>query len=88
MVQIVNTPKITHGHVVPIRPIPETGLFSCEAWKEAAGDAEAEDVFEVVVYNSLTVDPDSAYLSPQDPHCRRPSTVLLRRSHQTRSAGS
>lgn len=88
MGQIVNTPKITHGHVVPIRPIRETGLFSSEAWKEAAGDAKAEDEFEVVVYNSLTVDPDSAYPSPQDPHFPRPSTGVLGESRQTRYVGS
>lgn len=45
-------PKITHGHVVPIAPIAGKGLFGAPAWIEAG-----EQEFEVVVYNSLTVDP-------------------------------
>lgn len=43
--QIINTPQITHGHVIPVRPVSPFGLF------------DLEEEFEVVVYNSLTVDP-------------------------------
>lgn len=44
--------------MVPIAPIPDAGLFGSVAWREAGEVGE----FEVVVYNSLTVDPDSVSL--------------------------
>lgn len=49
-------PKITHGHVVPVLPLAGKGLFGASAWTEGAGLKE-DGTFEVVVYNSLTVDP-------------------------------
>lgn len=55
--QIVNTPSITHGHVVPVSPVqPPIGLFASRVWKLLQG---GENDFDVVVYNSLTVDPES-----------------------------
>ena len=68
--QIVNMPKITHGHVIRIAPVAGSGLFGSPAWQEA----QSEDEFEVVVYNSLTVDPESKSL------LRRRSDVLSKRS--------
>ncbi|WVO15148.1 hypothetical protein L204_102792 [Cryptococcus depauperatus] len=50
--KIMNTPTITHGHVIPIEPtIPHKGLFASRFWKVANKQVD------VVVYNSLTVDP-------------------------------
>ncbi|RSH84052.1 Protein phosphatase PP2A regulatory subunit B [Saitozyma podzolica] len=55
--KIINTPQITHGHVVPVLPVhPALGLFASPAWKDGF---TATEPFEVVVYNSLTVDPTS-----------------------------
>nr|XP_019013933.1 para-aminobenzoate synthetase [Kwoniella pini CBS 10737]OCF52714.1 para-aminobenzoate synthetase [Kwoniella pini CBS 10737] len=54
--KIINTPKITHGHVVPISPVsPKIGLFDSPFWHSSG----IENEFEVVVYNSLTVDPST-----------------------------
>ena len=54
--KIINTPRITHGHVVPIAPVkPAKGLFATKVW-EAAG---IQEKFDVVVYNSLIVDQTS-----------------------------
>lgn len=54
--KIVNTPKITHGHVMRVVPVsPASGLFSSQLFPQAARD----DGFEAVVYNSLVVDPES-----------------------------
>ncbi|WRT63115.1 uncharacterized protein IL334_000018 [Kwoniella shivajii] len=75
--KILNTPRITHGHVVPIVPVfPPIGLFDSPFWASAG----EKDVFEVVVYNSLTVDPVTI---PQElevtawsvPSPDRPSTI-------------
>lgn len=56
--QIINTPRITHGHVVSITPVqPPSGLFASPVWQDATAGKE----FEVVVYNSLTVDPESGF---------------------------
>ncbi|WVQ82863.1 hypothetical protein IAT38_004998 [Cryptococcus sp. DSM 104549] len=53
--KIINTPKITHGHVVKIAPTkPAIGLFASPFW-----DSLASEQFEVVVYNSLAVEPES-----------------------------
>ncbi|WVQ72189.1 hypothetical protein IAR50_001735 [Cryptococcus sp. DSM 104548] len=55
--KITNTPKITHGHVVPIVPVqPALGLFASPLWALVEQQA---DKFDVVVYNSLAVDPSS-----------------------------
>ncbi|WVQ87592.1 hypothetical protein IAS59_001318 [Cryptococcus gattii] len=57
--KIINTPKITHGHVIPVAPVqPPTGLFTSPLF-----DADGKTQFDVVVYNSLTVDPITL---PQD----------------------
>ncbi|OWZ59874.1 para-aminobenzoate synthetase [Cryptococcus neoformans c45] len=57
--KIINTPKITHGHVIPVAPVqPPIGLFASPLWK-----AGGETQFDVVVYNSLTIDPMTL---PQD----------------------
>ncbi|OCF44981.1 para-aminobenzoate synthetase [Kwoniella heveanensis CBS 569] len=78
--KIINTPSITHGHVVPISPVsPTKGLFASPYW-QTDGESEKEQVFEVVVYNSLTADPDTI---PDElevtawsvPSPTRPSTV-------------
>ncbi|KAK4686034.1 para-aminobenzoate synthetase, partial [Tremellales sp. Uapishka_1] len=54
--KIINTPRITHGHVIPVRPTqPLSGVFASKIWKSQS----AEKTFEVVVYNSLTVDPST-----------------------------
>ncbi|WWC90289.1 uncharacterized protein L201_005222 [Kwoniella dendrophila CBS 6074] len=54
--KIINIPKITHGHVVSIAPITRAnGLFGSPFWQSSG----REDKFQVVVYNSLTVDPNS-----------------------------
>jgi len=51
----MNIPSITHGHVVPIAPVrPAVGLFASPVWKQAIGE---QSQFDVVVYNSLTLDP-------------------------------
>ncbi|WVF66767.1 hypothetical protein IAT40_001509 [Kwoniella sp. CBS 6097] len=77
--KIINTPSITHGHVVPISPVsPAKGLFASPFWQRD-GEDEPDD-FEVVVYNSLTADPDTI---PDElevtawsvPTSTRPSTV-------------
>ncbi|WVQ94380.1 hypothetical protein IAU59_001459 [Kwoniella sp. CBS 9459] len=77
--KIINTPSITHGHVVPISLVsPARGLFASPFWQNA-GESKQED-FEVVVYNSLTADPDTI---PDElevtawsvPSSARPSTV-------------
>ncbi|KAL7421662.1 para-aminobenzoate synthase, (PABA) [Cryptotrichosporon argae] len=44
--KIINTPRIAHGHVVSVTPVPSAALFA--PW--------ASGVFDAVVYNSLTVD--------------------------------
>ncbi|TYJ53798.1 hypothetical protein B9479_005558 [Cryptococcus floricola] len=55
--KIINTPKITHGHVIPIAPVqPPLGLFASPLWARAE---QQKDTFDVVVYNSLAVDPSS-----------------------------
>ncbi|ODN86825.1 para-aminobenzoate synthetase [Cryptococcus wingfieldii CBS 7118] len=55
--KIINTPKITHGHVIPIAPVqPPLGLFASPLWAPAE---QQKDTFDVVVYNSLAVDPSS-----------------------------
>ncbi|ODN73682.1 hypothetical protein L202_07228 [Cryptococcus amylolentus CBS 6039] len=55
--KIINTPKITHGHVIPIAPVqPPLGLFASPLWAPAE---QQKDSFDVVVYNSLAVDPSS-----------------------------
>ncbi|WWD22621.1 hypothetical protein CI109_107114 [Kwoniella shandongensis] len=85
--KIINTPQITHGHVVPIAPVrPTKKLFSSSAWLDSP--AGKEEQFDVVVYNSLTVDPKSL---PDDLEVTawsvaatdRPSTIqgLRHRSH-------
>ncbi|WVR03036.1 hypothetical protein IAU60_000025 [Kwoniella sp. DSM 27419] len=85
--KIINTPSITHGHVVPISPVqPAKGLFASPFWRRAC-EKEGEE-FEVVVYNSLTVDQESI---PKElevtawsvPSTTRPSTVqgLKHRDH-------
>ncbi|KAL0253800.1 hypothetical protein I308_101177 [Cryptococcus tetragattii IND107] len=57
--KIINTPKITHGHVIPVAPVqPPIGLFASPLF-----DADGKTQFDVVVYNSLTVDPITL---PQD----------------------
>lgn len=54
--QIINTPRITHGHVIPVAPVePAVGLFASPEWQDGGADKQ----FDVVVYNSLTVDPIS-----------------------------
>lgn len=54
--QIVNAPSITHGHIVPVIPVfPAKGLFADKVWKDIS--QQDGEQFEVVVYNSLTVDP-------------------------------
>nr|XP_019048087.1 para-aminobenzoate synthetase [Kwoniella bestiolae CBS 10118]OCF27017.1 para-aminobenzoate synthetase [Kwoniella bestiolae CBS 10118] len=54
--KIINTPRITHGHVVSVSPvIPFKGLFDSPLWQTSG----TQDEFEVVVYNSLTVDPQT-----------------------------
>ncbi|ORY26958.1 ADC synthase [Naematelia encephala] len=54
--KIDNTPDITHGHVIPVTPIQSAqGLFTSSLWKDSAGTG----AFDAVVYNSLTVDPNS-----------------------------
>ncbi|WVQ64203.1 uncharacterized protein L199_002365 [Kwoniella botswanensis] len=54
--KIINTPRITHGHVVSVSPvIPSKGLFDSPFWQLSG----KENDFEVVVYNSLTVDPST-----------------------------
>lgn len=58
--KIINTPHITHGHVVSISPVsPAKGLFASPFWKSSRSPLDDEDSFEAVVYNSLTVDPES-----------------------------
>ncbi|KIR30944.1 para-aminobenzoate synthetase [Cryptococcus deuterogattii LA55] len=57
--KIINTPKITHGHVIPVAPVqPPIGLFASPLF-----EADGKTQFDVVVYNSLTVDPITL---PQD----------------------
>ena len=59
-VQIINTPRITHGHVIPVIPVsPPKGLFASSGWSSTPPLDEENDTFEAVVYNSLTVDPTS-----------------------------
>ncbi|WOO84553.1 Para-aminobenzoate synthase [Vanrija pseudolonga] len=53
--KIMNTPKITHGHVVRVVPVsPPLGPFASPIWP-----AEANAGFDAVVYNSLAIDPAS-----------------------------
>lgn len=64
--QIANTPRITHGHVIPIIPVsPARGLFASPAWTTCRLVAEGEYALDAVVYNSLTVDPSSDLSSPR-----------------------
>ncbi|RXK38379.1 para-aminobenzoate synthetase [Tremella mesenterica] len=54
--KIINTPRISHGHVIPVKPVlPALGLFDSPVWKNSG----IEDVFKVVVYNSLTIEPET-----------------------------
>jgi anthranilate/para-aminobenzoate synthase component II len=51
LTQIVNTPRITHGHEVRVVPVsPALGLFGATEFPE-----EARSGFDAVVYNSLAV---------------------------------
>lgn len=67
--QITNTPRITHGHVVPVRPVqPRRGLFDHPAWDESLSASPSSrpapnegPTFDVTVYNSLTVNPACGY---------------------------
>ncbi|WWC57490.1 uncharacterized protein I303_100022 [Kwoniella dejecticola CBS 10117] len=75
--QIINTPAITHGHVVLIKPAePKIGLFDSPFWQTSGN----QDEFEVVVYNSLTIDPatipnELEVTARSVPTLDRPSTV-------------
>ena len=63
--QIISTPHITHGHVVPVFPVsPAKGLFASPTWASSRSPVEIDDAFEVVVYNSLTVDPMGDFFRP------------------------
>lgn len=54
LIQIMNTPRITHGHVVRVKPVNvAAGPFATPFMKDAEGG------FDAVVYNSLAVDPDT-----------------------------
>ncbi|KAK8844826.1 hypothetical protein IAR55_006676 [Kwoniella newhampshirensis] len=87
--KIVDTPQITHGHVVPVAPVqPSKGLFASSFWHKSS---EESDQFDAVVYNSLTVDPASlpdelevtAWSVASDAFAGRPSTIqgLKHKSH-------